>query len=86
MIDAPTLHSLASTLTQIEIDVSMWRNLVWDWQKYFGKSTCVGSPASMRQDAELCGQHHHQSQASASGCLVYAAATPRCVMLCCRSN
>lgn len=62
--------SLASTLTQIGIDASMWRDLVWHWQKYFGKSTCVGSPASMRQDAQRCGKHHHHGQASASACFV----------------
>lgn len=62
--------SLASTLTQIGIDASMWRDLVWHWRKYFGKSICVGSPESMRQDARRCGKHHHQGQASASACFV----------------
>ncbi len=62
--------SLASTLTQLGIDASMWRDLVWNWQKYFGKSSCVGSPDSMRHDAERCGKHHHQGQASASACFI----------------
>ncbi|MEM8669486.1 MAG: hypothetical protein AAGG48_18315 [Planctomycetota bacterium] len=22
----------------------MWRDLVWDWQRYFGKSACIGVP------------------------------------------
>ncbi|EMI40511.1 hypothetical protein [Rhodopirellula sp. SWK7] len=48
----------------------MWRDLVWNWQKYFGKSSCVGSPDSMRHDAERCGKHHHQGQASASACFI----------------
>ncbi|MCM2371110.1 transposase [Aporhodopirellula aestuarii] len=62
--------SLASTLTQLGIDASMWRDLVWNWQKYFGKSSCVGSPDSMRLDAKRCGKHHHQGQASASACFI----------------
>ncbi|MCM2373467.1 transposase [Aporhodopirellula aestuarii] len=62
--------SLASTLTQLGIDAAMWRDLVWNWQKYFGKSSCVGSPDSMRLDAKRCGKHHHQGQASASACFI----------------
>ncbi|WP_283430773.1 hypothetical protein [Neorhodopirellula lusitana] len=46
----------------------MWRDLVWHWQKYFGKSICVGSPESMRQGAQRCGKRHHQGQASAFAC------------------
>ncbi|WP_173405329.1 transposase [Rhodopirellula sp. SWK7] len=60
--------SLATTLSQIGIDASMWRDLVWEWQRYFGKSICVGSPAAMRQDAERCGKHHYSGQAAASAC------------------
>ncbi|WP_404306490.1 transposase [Neorhodopirellula lusitana] len=67
-IAAKVPESLASTLSEIGIDASMWRDLVWQWQKYFGKSICVGSPESMRRDAQRCGKHHHQGQASASAC------------------
>ncbi|SMP52051.1 hypothetical protein SAMN06265222_103400, partial [Neorhodopirellula lusitana] len=67
-IAAKVPESLAGTLSEIGIDASMWRDLVWQWQKYFGKSICVGSPESMRQDAQRCGKHHHQGQASASAC------------------
>ncbi len=60
-------ESLASTLNEIGIDVLMWRDLVWQWQKYFGKSLCVSLPESMRQDAQRYGKHH-QGQTSASAC------------------
>ncbi|MFG0286737.1 MAG: transposase [Rhodopirellula sp. JB044] len=58
--------SLASTLAGLGIDSSMWRDLVWDWQRYFGKSTCVGSPESLREDAQRSGKHHHRCQKAAS--------------------
>ncbi|SMP62288.1 hypothetical protein SAMN06265222_107284 [Neorhodopirellula lusitana] len=67
-IAANVPDSLASTLTQLGIDASMWRDLVWQWQRYFGKSICVGSPESMRKDAQRFGKHHHRGQASASAC------------------
>ena len=62
--------SLASILTELGIDASMWRDLVWNWQRYFGSSTCAGSPESMRPDAEQSGKHWHRGQATAAGCFV----------------
>lgn len=69
-IAAKVPASLAKTLSELGIDASMWRDLVWHWQKYFGKSTCVGSPTSMREDAKRCGKHHHPGQAAVSACFV----------------
>ncbi len=62
--------SLAKTLTELGIEASMWCDLVWNWQKYFGKSTCAGSPESMRDDADRTGRHWHRGQQSASACFV----------------
>ncbi|QDT07203.1 hypothetical protein K227x_56280 [Rubripirellula lacrimiformis] len=67
-IAAKVPDSIARTLTQAGINASMWRDLVWQWQKYFGKSICVSSPESMRQDARRRRKSHHQDQASASVC------------------
>lgn len=61
---------LAKTLTELGIDASMWRDLVWNWQKYFGKSVCVGRPESIRAKAESIGKHHYRGQASVSACFV----------------
>ncbi|EGF27647.1 transposase [Rhodopirellula baltica] len=61
-------NRLAHTLSEVGIDASMWRDLVWDWQKYFGKSSCVGRPESMKADAERNGHRHHRGQARASAC------------------
>ena len=59
---------LARTLTELGIDASMWRDLVWNWQRYFGRSTCAGRPESMRADAASSGKRWHRGQRSAAGC------------------
>jgi len=65
-------RSLSKVLSQIGIDVSMWRDLVWNWQKYFGHSSCVGRPESMREHAAQTGRHHHRGQARVAGCFAPA--------------
>jgi hypothetical protein len=60
--------SLAKTLSALGIDASMWRDLVWNWQRYFGKSSCVGSPESLKAAAAGSGQHWHRGQVSAANC------------------
>jgi len=62
--------SLAGTLTELGIDASMWRDLVWNWHRYFGRSSCAGRPESMRDDAERTGHRWHRGQRSASACFV----------------
>ena len=60
--------SVSRILTELGVDASMWRDLVWNWQKYFGKSACVGRPESMQADAARSGKHWHRVQASLSSC------------------
>lgn len=62
--------SLAKRLAELGIAASMWCDLVWNWQRYFGKSTCAGSPESMRDDAERIGRHWHRGQQAAAACFV----------------
>jgi hypothetical protein len=62
--------ALAETLTQLGIDAAMWRDLVWNWQRYFGKSSCVGSPSSMTNDAQKHGKCFHRGQRAAASCFV----------------
>ena len=59
---------LAKLLGSIGIDASMWRELVWNWQRYFGRCSCVGRPESMRAEAERTGHRFHRGQASAADC------------------
>ena len=60
--------SVSKTLADLGIDASMWRDLVWDWQKYFGKTACVGRPESMEADAKNRGKQWHRGQRHASSC------------------
>lgn len=46
-------------------DASMWRDMVWHFKKYFGRVSCVGSPASMAADAERTGKRWHRGQKAA---------------------
>ena len=60
--------ALAKTLGELGIDATMWRDLVWNWQRYFGKSSCVGRPESMQADAARTGRHHRRGQAKVAAC------------------
>ena len=59
---------LASILASLGIDAAMWRDLVWNFKRYFGRSTCVGSSRSMSADAERNGKRWHRGQRLAQGC------------------
>ena len=61
-------RAIAKTLKEIGVDAAMWRDLVWNWQKYFGNTTCVGRPESMKADAERTGKRWHRGQASVASC------------------
>jgi len=56
---------LATLLASLGIDAAMWRDLVWHFKKYFGRSSCVGSPSSMAADAERYGKRWHRGQKTA---------------------
>ncbi|MEO1614264.1 MAG: hypothetical protein AAFV88_00355 [Planctomycetota bacterium] len=59
---------IANRLTEIGIDASMWRDMVWEWQKFFGKTACIGSPEAMKEHASKSGRNHHRGQASLRNC------------------
>jgi hypothetical protein len=59
---------LAERLTAMGIEAGMWADLVWSWQKYFGKSSCVGWPESMKADAAAQGKPYHRGQGMAASC------------------
>ena len=62
---------LSEILCRLKIDVSMFRDLVWNYKKYFGKSSCAGSPESMSADAERHGKRWHRGQAQVRQCFAY---------------
>ena len=59
---------LGQVLSKLGIDASMWRDLVWGFKKYFGKSSCAGSPESMSADAQRNGKRWHRGQARVRAC------------------
>jgi hypothetical protein len=63
-------EGLQPVLSRLGIDASMWRDLVWDFKKYFGKSSCAGSPRSMSADAERHGKRWHRGQAQVRECFL----------------
>ena len=67
-VAAEVPQALAGTLATLGIDASMWRDLVWNWQRYFGKSSCAGRPESMQADAEQHGRRWHRGQRAAAAC------------------
>ncbi len=58
---------LATLLASLGIDASLWHDLVWNFKKYFGRGTCMGSPAAMAEDAERSGKRWHRGQKIARG-------------------
>ena len=60
--------AVSRTLCELGIEASMWRDLVWNWQRYFGHSGCAGRPDSLREDAERHGRHWHRGQRAAAAC------------------
>ena len=47
---------LQGLVSRLGIDLSMWRDLVWNFQRYFGQSCCAGSPAGMSAFAASSGR------------------------------
>jgi hypothetical protein len=61
---------LQPTLKRLGIDLAMWRDLVWNFKRYFGQSCCAGSPAGMSRVAESAGKHWSRGQRSVAKCFV----------------
>ena len=62
--------SLQSVVSQLGIEPSMWRDLVWNFKRYFGKSSCAGSPRTMSDHAEALGKCWSKGQRAAAACFV----------------
>jgi hypothetical protein len=62
---------LAEILTKVGIEASMWRDLVWNYKRYFGRSSCAGTPQSMAAHAERHNKNWHPGQRMARGIFVH---------------
>ncbi len=63
---------LQAALAALGIEASMWRDLVWNFKRYFGRASCAGSPDSMAADAARSGKRFHRGQRQAAECFVGA--------------
>ncbi|MEZ6120627.1 MAG: hypothetical protein R3C28_29175 [Pirellulaceae bacterium] len=59
---------LQALLSSLGIEANMWRDLVWNFKRYFGNSSCAGSPNSMAEHAESTGKRFHRGQRRAEPC------------------
>jgi hypothetical protein len=58
-----TDHEVAQTvLHRIGIDGDMWRDVVWNFKKYFGQSSCAGKSEAMSEHAHQHGKRWHRGQ------------------------
>ncbi len=61
-------EQLAELISRLKIEPSMWRDMVWNFKDYFGRSGCAGSPEAMAKDAARAGLHWHAGQQRARKC------------------
>ncbi len=59
---------LQAVLGSLGIEATMWRDLVWNFKRYFGKASCAGSPESMAIDAQRTGKRFHRGQRQVREC------------------
>jgi REP element-mobilizing transposase RayT len=58
------------SLSRLGIASSMWRDLVWNFKKYFGRSSCAGSPQAMSADAAKRDKSWYSGQRQVQACFV----------------
>jgi len=59
---------LVKVLSKIGIDASMWRDLVWNYKRYFGRASCAGRPETLARQAEHDGKRFYPGQRVARSC------------------
>lgn len=60
--------SVSRTLGQLGIAASMFRDLVWNFKKYFGRSRCAGSPQAMSSEAARHNKSWYSGQRQVQAC------------------
>ncbi|MEL6110986.1 MAG: hypothetical protein AAFU85_33685, partial [Planctomycetota bacterium] len=61
---------LQGIVARLGIDLSMWRDLVWGFQRYFGQSCCAGSPSSMSAYVDSSGRNWAKGHRKVAECFV----------------
>jgi hypothetical protein len=58
------------SLSRLGIAGSMWRDLVWNFKRYFGRSGCAGSPQAMSTEAAKHDKSWYSGQRQVQACFV----------------
>ena len=61
-------EELAPILEQLGIEGSMWSELVWNYKRYYGKSSSAGKPDRMKEHASKHSKHFSPGQRMAKKC------------------
>jgi hypothetical protein len=61
---------VSRSLSRLGIASSMWRDLVWNFKKYFGRSSCAGSPQAMSADAAKHDKSWYSGQRRVQACFM----------------
>ena len=64
--------ALQGALTVLGIEASMWRDLVWNFKRYFGRASCAGRPDTVADEAERKGKRCYHGQGLARECFASA--------------
>jgi len=59
---------MRATLGKLGVELGMWRDLVWNFKRYFGRSSCAGSPQSMSSHAQAHDRKWARGQAAIRKC------------------
>jgi hypothetical protein len=62
--------SVSRVLKRLGISGSMWRDLVWNFKRYFGRSSCAGSPQAMAATAAKNSKSWISGQRQVQACFV----------------
>ena len=60
--------SLQTLFKGLGIDTNMWSDLVWNYDRYFGKTSCTGSKESMQKHAKAHNKRWHRGQQQSTAC------------------
>ncbi len=67
-VGAVPSERLCSVLNRLSIRPEMWYDLVWNFKRYFGRTTYAGRPESMASHASLSGKRFHRCQRQVREC------------------
>jgi hypothetical protein len=63
-------ENLQPILARLGIESTMWSDLVWDYKRYWGKSSGAGSPKSMQERAAAKHRSHIPGQRAVARCFI----------------